>query len=711
MVFASCFALTGCLGGSVSGGGGGAEMPDDLKGTIDNADEIMKTKDNVTYYYENMADLLLDQGKDAGDRNNIRHAFGDAYVFVDPGAGYQVYDHYSESTQTFETLVDRQIVAMSDVIYTAINRIYIDGTIAVRQPDGTMENLPVSSTSYDFGRSQEGMDAIISDSLDVVNFDDPDYIAASEEPSSINLQNIFSFSVLSGMDIQNDWRAQLDLNGDGVYEVESHILNLAYAPLGGFKLEDISMDVGGETKYYSKFYDAYTDDSAYFNFEEEYAWKFWGFDSFPTRIEDLQESLKEDLKMVIAAALSGIETEGSYDPDEYNRMLNTIDHLGYTETDLTNIKNQILDNIIGQNALKKDEENFKRLKGLDGVGLSVSGNKISVSVDDFNNLFENGGDDGQYYKGYEVVIDAIVDQAINLTHEDLSGTEESETLFPELPRVEIFKMDSWDLMDYAEEESEESEESSDEVIDDPENVKFTEKFGKFQKIVGILLMPKHVYGERTLAVKENGEWVTNEDGSVKLKTEIVEGFILIGAETVFLTEPDKKNVTLKVNYEVHTAEKTLNTESEITNVYPEKPEPTDTASYTSTTTIDVDKQEIISNEESVIKGYRIKGYDGYQISGTGEILDNLGESKGITLGIRTEGESPVFQLSTALHKYLGIADVNGDAGTNFAGYLIDVSKFAGNNYVISNIPILAVNDDEQNRDAKLEILYYYLDTN
>jgi hypothetical protein len=225
-----------------------------------------------------------------------------------------------------------------------------------------------------------------------------------------------------------------------------------------------------------------------------------------------------------------------------------------------------------------------------------------------------------------------------------------------------------------------------------------------------------------MAIKENGEWVKDEDGHVKLKTFTVDGFILTGSDLVMISEEDKM-ANYKIDYQIHTETKDIRVTSDISEVGYVKPDPSEEATYNSTTTLDIDKQEIIEKEESEIEEYRIQGYDGYSIvvedigglvanQKVDAILVNQEEEQQSMTGLKMtlqENGTYLIDISTEMYKYIGIYDVNGDAGTTFAGYLIDASNLAGNNYLVTNFSILSVNEDDQDRDCNLNILYYYMD--
>ena len=730
LILCCSFGLGGCLG-SMSGGAGGEGIDppsDDLLNSSNNAENIIATKDNVTYYYESLEDLNADIGKEATDRNNLKHTFGDAYVFVDPGPDYEIFDHYTDTYVKYYQLVGRQVELMADILYTAINRIYLDGTI-----DG---DINIVSKRHTFGNDDSEFNTIEagkSESVDIMTsydpYDNPDPV------DYIDLSQPFSYAVFADLasyswkiNIEEDFGSDTATTDDpntpkndiDPLKINSHIFNLKYAVLGGLQFYEGYVTLNNSNKaYYAEFYT--NPDVSTLNFDDDSArWEcVLGLSTVEDAMMKAPDLIKEGLQMVIASALSGSEAGIEYRPDEYEEMLRKIDHLGFTTTDKLNIKNQILDKLIGTKVVKQDDSYLDDIR--QSNELEVSG-KTRITVNNLEELFFQGGsslnrDNTEWhnYKGYRVVIDDIVEAAMYAIGDSENMiSETSETLFPGLPRAQIIKMDSWDLMDKQAEEgdgniSEDEEIDPDDIPTDAESIKFEEKFDKFYKLIGILLMPKKVYGERTMAVKEDDQWVKDSEGNVKTTTFNVEGFILTGSDFVVLSEEDKMT-SYQLNYEIHTPNKHINVESSVSEAGFVKPEPTEEAVYNSTETLDIDKQEIIEKTEDEIGDYRLLGYDGLRITDEARIIDKENNDQMIEgLKVTKEDDYTNIKISTALYHYIGVGDVNGDNGTTFAGYVLDLSKFAGNSYVVTNFPILAVNGNEEDRDAKMNILYFYLD--
>lgn len=725
--------LTGCIG-MTGGDNNGGEFPDDVNDAINNSDSIMMTQNNVTYYYDSLEALNADVGKDATERNTLKHAFGDAYVFVDPGAECKIYDSYTNDSigTEFYKLVDRQILLLTDGLYKAIDRIYIKGY------DGG-NNL----ISYESGGLESESLSVLPTELDVSDK------YGDEIDGKMDLTHPYTYAILSGMVLLEEggiyaptgWLANIDeewngiLEGDetisvtGTVKVSSFPFKFDYAILGGYKIEQVELKVSEGDHAGKNILNASKEKIVYYDFSSEnfcgddYRW-FIADGWTKEKIAELEteKKIKAAIKMCIASALSGISIEGLTITNEstnsalYTQMCKAIDHLGFTTTDKLNIKNNILNYIIGGEVVKKD--NISMVKFSNYFSKDDDERYIKMDSDKVKDLFlVNSQEDWQYYKGYDVVIGAIIEQAMNAV---LSSEELSEisgiTLFPGIPRAQILIMDSWKLMDSQDEDSYDESEDSDVLDTDVDSMQFEEKFGENYKIIGILLMPKKLYGERTMAIKENGEWVTDSDGNAELKTFTVEGFMMSACDLVLLSEEDK-TVTYQPKYEINANGNTIKVSGDVSDAGYEKPEPTEEASYNTTSTIDIDKQKLIECEESEVGGYRIKGYDGLTIATNGYLWgDDLKKENeefagvDIGLGVKEKDDIKTITLSTLIYQYIGVGDINGDDGTTFAGYVLDLTNFAGDNYVLANFSILSVNDNDQDRDAKFNILYFYLDT-
>lgn len=728
LLLCCCVLLTGCIG-KTGGDNNGGEFPDNVNDAINNSDSIMMTQNNVTYYYDSLEALNADVGKDASERNTLKHAFGDAYVFVDPGPNCKIYDNYTSGSpeKTFSDLVKRQIELLTDGLYKAIDRIYIKGY------DGG-NNL----ISYEYDGLESESLSVLPTELDVSDK------YGDEIDGKMDLTHPYTYAILSGMVLQGEgeidaptgWFADIDENdvsgylesdgtseptqATGIIKVSSFPFKFDYAILGGYEISEI----GVKTADGKQIVNVSGDKIIYYDFssenfcDDDYKWII--ANEWNEKGSINESEIKAAIKMCIASALSGISIEGLTITNEstnsvlYTQMCDAIDHLGFTTTDKLNIKNNILKYIIGEKVVKKDNE---AVVGIVSYFSKDDKNYIKMDSTKVESLFKENPQNWQYYKGYDVVIGAIIEQAMNAV---LSSEELSEisgiTLFPGIPRAQILIMDSWKLMDSQDEDSYDESEDSDVLDTDVDSMQFEEKFGENYKIIGILLMPKKLYGERTMAIKENGEWVTDSDGNAELKTFTVEGFMMSACDLVLLSEEDK-TVTYQPKYEINANGNTIKVSGDVSDAGYEKPEPTEEASYNTTSTIDIDKQKLIECEESEVGGYRIKGYDGLTIATNGYLWgDDLKKENeefagvDIGLGVKEKDDIKTITLSTLIYQYIGVGDINGDDGTTFAGYVLDLTNFAGDNYVLANFSILSVNDNDQDRDAKFNILYFYLDT-
>lgn len=674
------FLLASC----VPTGGGDGEIDSDVTNIANNAQDVYNTKDNVTIYKDKN-----------GNNNNGKGAevFGGAIVFIDPGSEGIFTDHFTGNDVEFKNLVDRQIMYMSEIISQSLGDFYI-------------KSKPFSSiprTLYKFLETPEingetkmyDLTQLIAE-IDVDNYN---YLTAVAQ--IISDGSLPKVAYDDGTDV----------------EKSEQYLNFEKAIYGGLK----RIDVNGNNVF-----TGVTDDQVLTSYNLERKWKMldvYGIDIGGTA--DLIDILKKDLKMQIASALSGTVLSGSYSSDllieqKYNEMLDQIDHLGFTETDVKNVVNNILQGVIGKTAVDYDEDLYKEL--LDVCG----GSKVKNP---------EPNQDFRDYKAYSVVVNEIVNKTVateyvsgTTTGEDGSEVTNYDKIFIGFPRINIINVDSDFLLDEEETESEDSEGGTEMgdtgyTIPDVDPSEFEkdqkttldEKFDKNMKIMGVLLMPNEVTGDRTMAKKENGEWVYESDGTTIAKDEFeVNGFLVTSMEVSLLCEADKYAL-IQTDFLFHTPTATVTASTDVMEVSSVKPQVDDdnftySADFmdaqTVITTKETESVKLKSGEEKTLSSLRIGGYNGISINDLGDfVLSENVVSKG--KGSASENNKyTTYQLNTNLYKYIGISDVNGENDTNYAGCLIDLTNFAGDNYVQANFSVLSVNDNDFDRNINFNMLCF-----
>ena len=678
------FFLVACAS---TGDPGGTEIDPSIKDTAENAQDIYNTKDNVTIYKDKN-----------GNNNNGKGAdvFGDALVFVDPGSNALFTDHFTNTDKQFGVLVDRQIDYLAEILSQTLGDFYIK--------DKTTSGF-AHSNNYTFltAPSVEG-NTKMYDSTAVVNkIDVADYNYLTAVAKIISDASLPKVSY-----------------NDGTNDQTEQYLNFTKAIYGGLKRVPVNSNL---------VFTGATDNGVQTSYNYDNRWKF--IDTYSIDISGatttptyLIETLKNDLKMQIASALSGVKLSDGYNAinlatETYNEMLTQIDHLGFTATDTQNVVNTILQGVVGKTASDADENLYKQI-------ISASG--AVISSPDVNDAYRD-------YKAYSTVLTNIVNKAVETTYlagkttDEESGIEVDvyEKIFIGFPRINILNVDIKFLLDAEDTTTNEGEDGGTQMGDadytipnvDPsefENQKTTldEKFDKNMKIVGVLLMPNEVTGDRTMARKENGEWVYESDGTTVAKKEFeVNGFLMTSMEVSLLCETGSY-ASIQANFLVHTPTHTMTASTDVMEVGSVKPQVDEnnfsySTNFMDAQTLVMSEEDVVvtstSGEEGTVESFRIGGYNGVSLDKTGAF--KLGEQvvsngKGV---VSANGKYITYQLNTNLYKYIGVSDINGSEGTTLPGYLLDLANYAGDNYVQADFSVLSVNDDDFNRNVNFNLLY------
>ncbi len=157
-------------------------------------------------------------------------------------------------------------------------------------------------------------------------------------------------------------------------------------------------------------------------FEEPISNRAWVLNCSPSNYETFYANNKETIKLGIARILADNKISNNYD-----ELLSSINNLGYNDNQKEEIVNYIYKNVIGENLVNKDNE-YEQYFINNHSGLI---NSASLSAINADSNFTNE-DSARFYKGYNIVIPAIVEQALNNTFEN---TETS--IYPVLNRMAV----------------------------------------------------------------------------------------------------------------------------------------------------------------------------------------------------------------------------------------------------------------------------------
>ena len=291
IMLSAIFCLTGCMPNVT------LDPPsDDIMGAAGDADNIMKTANNVTYYYEDPLDLQKDAGKDAVDRNPTVSVFSDAYIFVDPGYSHQFNDHITNTDYAFYQLVDRQISTLASIVGKKLMKIYYSSTT-----EDLLKNM-VTGVSYvgtHITTTPDNFELTAINTMNVASVDldgeeGNEILGVGDLVSGeLNLNNIAILSALTGItqettatdNVEPFLVGSLTLelkdgsNNPYSYEVtlsDAAFLNFERAMLGGKEFVEVPVSVdydpndgNGSRPYTGKYYNFSTD-----QLNSDLAWTF-----------------------------------------------------------------------------------------------------------------------------------------------------------------------------------------------------------------------------------------------------------------------------------------------------------------------------------------------------------------------------------------------------------------------------------------------------
>ncbi len=171
-------------------------------------------------------------------------------------------------------------------------------------------------------------------------------------------------------------------------------------------------------------------DTLSFSSVAEKYWK-WGEGLTKSTYEDLAtESNVNAMKVAIAQTLAGETVNGNF--ATYQTTLAKINALGYGNFDSAKLVNFIKSNVIGEALVNKDDEYASEFKtkynGIIDAACIKSINKNTVFVDDTYTCY----DSPRLYKGYSMVLSAIVSQAIGNTFENTT-----QKIYPAMNRSAV----------------------------------------------------------------------------------------------------------------------------------------------------------------------------------------------------------------------------------------------------------------------------------
>lgn len=168
--------------------------------------------------------------------------------------------------------------------------------------------------------------------------------------------------------------------------------------------------------------------------DESMKWN-WYSNANSTYSEFATKNNIDKMKAAIAQTLAGETVNGNF--ATYQTTLAKINALGYENFDSEKLVNFIKSNVIGETLVNKDDEYASEFKtkynGIIDAACIKSINKNTVFVDDTYTCY----DSPRLYKGYSMVLPAIVSQAIGNTFENTT-----QKIYPAMNRYAVQSFDN-----------------------------------------------------------------------------------------------------------------------------------------------------------------------------------------------------------------------------------------------------------------------------
>ena len=158
----------------------------------------------------------------------------------------------------------------------------------------------------------------------------------------------------------------------------------------------------------------------------------WYFNGNSTYSEFATKNNIDKMKMAIAQVAANKAADGNYSEAAYNTALAEIGALGFDGFDSAKLVKFIKSNVIGDSLVNKDDEYAGTIKTAYG-GIINATNIKSIN----NNGAYTDTDNPRLYKGYSMVLPAIVSQAIGNTFENTT-----QKIYPAMNRYAVQSFDN-----------------------------------------------------------------------------------------------------------------------------------------------------------------------------------------------------------------------------------------------------------------------------
>lgn len=414
LLLCSTFFLTACTGGGSGGGGSGSGYDSDNPPKPDSGKQPPSSGDD--------SDIDIDDKGNIGGNGQVADFSDYFYGYMGMIKGnddFEVQDEATGSIVKFNALLDRQFDVLAQDILYRLTYVYGYNGTTHNRTNGEKYKLQNGNSDYKLNNHNAVVDS--------------NKLLFTEEKETTENSNTESDNELGAFELDNikDFQKSLIILDPDSNNI---LLNNTAFDLTG-SIEGRNMKI--KNQYGSHIFDK--------NENKHWNWYSSGNSTF----SDLASNDNiNKMKMAVAQIVAGKTVDGNYTSVEYNKLLSSMDYLGYLKSSFIYKENNveynklvkfINSNIIGDDLINKDndymfilnlmknnniiDENVvvKIKNALDTGSVQINGKDYEISNGTITiNSKEYGFsfiDNPRLYKGYSMVIPAIVNQALNNTFE------------------------------------------------------------------------------------------------------------------------------------------------------------------------------------------------------------------------------------------------------------------------------------------------------
>lgn len=394
----SVFGLAGCTGGG--GNGGGGSSIEHTQHTYGNWEH------NATQHWRK----CTSSGCTAEERED--HKYNGGYTCevcgyvnenLKPGEPQSMSTYFSgmkttstrtsvkdadNVTKSFDEVLDRQLdVLAQDVLYR-LTYVYGYNETSHNRTENAKNTLFNGANAF----SYNGNNAVV---------DSNKLLSSAQTTSKLLSANINKIE---------DFQKSIQVVSDDNYLLDSATINLSGAIEGRY----MSIRKSGSSRM------------LYVDRNSDYAWN-WYSNGNSTYSDFATKANINKMKMAIAQVLTNTTVDGNYTVTTYNNALAKIDALGFSNFDSTKLVKFIKSSVIGDTLVNTDDNYANTIKTKYS---GIIDDDSLVDIDNNTTFTSNVSTDSpRLYKGYSMVVPAIVKQALSNTFE---GT--TQTIYPSMSR-------------------------------------------------------------------------------------------------------------------------------------------------------------------------------------------------------------------------------------------------------------------------------------